>query len=81
VPGVKAHFFSSAGQFVNRLIDEDFVRSAVSTVNRWPSALTHTGVKCDPGDSGNPAETVDEWNRRRRSARYESAPPSTGFPS
>jgi len=49
VPGVKAHFFSSAGQFVNRLIDEDFVRSAVSTVNRWPSALTHTGVKCDPG--------------------------------
>jgi len=40
-PGVQTHFFSSAGQFVKRLlIDEDFVRSAVSTAKRWPSALT-----------------------------------------
>lgn len=37
---VYAHFFSSAGQFIKRLIDEVFVRSAVSTAKRWPSALT-----------------------------------------
>ncbi len=35
VPGVRAHLFSSAGQFVNRPIDVDFVRSAACRFRRW----------------------------------------------
>ena len=31
----QAHFFSSAGQFVRRVMDADFVRSAVITTNRF----------------------------------------------
>ena len=34
------YFFSSAGQFVSKVIDEDLVRSAVSTAKCWPSGLT-----------------------------------------
>jgi hypothetical protein len=40
VARTQAYFFSSAGQFVSSVIDEDFVRSAVSTANRCPSGLT-----------------------------------------
>jgi len=36
----QSHFFSSAGQFVSKVIVVVLVRSPVSTAKRWPSALT-----------------------------------------
>ncbi len=35
-----AHFFSSASQLVNRVMEVDLVWSTVRTTKRWPSALT-----------------------------------------
>src|SRR5208337_693099 len=40
VPTARLIFFSSAGQFVNKVIDVDLVWSAVSTAKRRPSELT-----------------------------------------
>jgi hypothetical protein len=52
VPARQAHLFSSAGQFVNKVIVVVLARSPVSTAKRCPSALTSNNGKVRSGRLG-----------------------------
>jgi len=50
--GLRAHFFRSAGQFVNKVMVVVLARSPVSTAKCWPSALTSYYGKVRSGRLG-----------------------------